>query len=297
MQEMRSSSSKTSRLDGSLSKILFNYIVPFLNPNYIVEDKKIKKKRKLEISLLEEIILSKINKEKIKVNKKINDNFNNISNKKIISDKNIDEKIKNIDYSLELTRNKEFNEQKSYSVSITYEENADEERLDITIKPKNYSLDEINQSINENSIKKEPLKNNIKDKNKEEAYSISIINKKENKNKSNYSIKIKYEDNYQQEKLSINYKEGIGGYQKRREDSLQDFSDRVPGKFVHVFPQSIMGGVLGFTYLGENFMGKREDMIGNKMVDVHESIHTDNEYETRLLTSWILSKERPKYVR
>ena len=367
MQEMQSSSSKTSRLDGSLSKILFNYIVPSLNPKYTIKDKKLKKKSKsLDISLLEEIILSKINKEKIKVNKKINDKFNNISNKKIISGKNIfddlsktthqrwvaccvgsinsgrvfdaqnstqdgwfsstqnsnsmcdctrplipdkwnfvvlnefegiDEKIKNIDYSLELTRNKEFDEQKSYSVSITYEENADEERLDITIKPKNYFLDEINQSINENSIKKGPLKNSIKDKNKEEIYSISIINKKENKNKSNYSIKITYEDNYQQERLSINYKEGIGGYQKRREDGLQDFSDRVPGKFVHVFPHSVMGGVLGFTYLGENFMGKREDMIGNKMVDVHESIHTDNEYETRLLTSWILSKERTKYVR
>ena len=86
-------------------------------------------------------------------------------------------------------------------------------------------------------------------------------------------------------------------YQQKREESMQDFSDRVPGKFVHVFPESLLGGILGFTYLGENFMGKREDMIGNEMVDVHESIHTDNEYETRLLTSWILSREKPMYVK
>lgn len=97
--------------------------------------------------------------------------------------------------------------------------------------------------------------------------------------------------------LPIHNDEDIIKYKKRREESIQDFSDRVPGKFVHVFPHSIMGGVLGFTYLGENFMGKREDMVGNKMVDVHESIHTDNEYETRVLTDWILSREKDKYIR
>ena len=69
----------------------------------------------------------------------------------------------------------------------------------------------------------------------------------------------------------------VSRYQLRREEIMQDFSDRVPGKFVNVFPESLLGGILGFTYLGENFMGKREDMVGNQMVDVHESIHTDNE--------------------
>ena len=95
----------------------------------------------------------------------------------------------------------------------------------------------------------------------------------------------------------IQHDKDVLRYQLRREESLQDFSDRVPGKFVHVFPETLLGGILGFTYLGENFMGKREDMVGNQMVDVHESIHTDSEYETRLLTSWILSKERMKYIR
>ena len=189
---------------------------------------------------------------------------------------------------------KENTEQKPYSVSITYEENSEEEKLDITISSNNYSLNKLNKSIEQDPIKnKEKIK--IKDINEKGTYSISITRKKENN--SNYSVKIKYEDNYRQERLSINYKENILRYQKKREDSLQDFSDRVPGKFVNVFPESLLGGILGFTYLGENFMGKREDMVGNQMVDIHESIHTDNEYETRLLTSWILNRGKVKYIR
>ena len=69
MPEMQSSDSKKAELDSSLSRILFNYVVPFLNSSYIVKDKP-KKKDKLEISLLEEIILSKIDKKKVKVKNK-----------------------------------------------------------------------------------------------------------------------------------------------------------------------------------------------------------------------------------
>ena len=80
---------------------------------------------------------------------------------------------------------------------------------------------------------------------------------------------------------------------------MHNFEDRVPGKHVNVFPESIMGGVLGFTYLGENFMGLRADLTGRlkNMVDIHESIHTPDEYETRILTDWIMSKPKGKYVK
>ncbi|MBD3164295.1 hypothetical protein GF323_03780 [Candidatus Woesearchaeota archaeon] len=39
------------------------------------------------------------------------------------------------------------------------------------------------------------------------------------------------------------------------------------------------------------------DLFGDTalMVDVHEAIHTPNEYETRVLTDWMLKRERPKY--
>jgi len=33
------------------------------------------------------------------------------------------------------------------------------------------------------------------------------------------------------------------------------------------------------------------------MVDIHESIHTPDEYETRILTDWIMMKQRPKYIK
>ena len=55
-----------------------------------------------------------------------------------------------------------------------------------------------------------------------------------------------------------------------------------------------MGGILGYTYLGESFMARRDDLTGStaRMVDIHESIHTPDEYETRILTDWIM--EKPK---
>ena len=34
-----------------------------------------------------------------------------------------------------------------------------------------------------------------------------------------------------------------------------------------------------------------------RMVDIHESIHTSDEYETRVLTSWIMEKGRGKYIK
>ncbi len=108
-----------------------------------------------------------------------------------------------------------------------------------------------------------------------------------------------YLDKYQQERLSGTYTSTIGAYLDKRIEALQDFTDRVPGKHMHILPESLMGGVLGFTYLGENFMARRADLAGEiaKMVDIHECIHTPNEYETRILTSWIMSKEMPKYIK
>ena len=61
----------------------------------------------------------------------------------------------------------------------------------------------------------------------------------------------------------------------------------------------MMGSVLGFTYLGQGYMALRDDLAGKtkRMVDIHESIHTPDEYETRILTDWIMSRPRNKYVR
>ena len=73
-------------------------------------------------------------------------------------------------------------------------------------------------------------------------------------------------------------------------------SQRVPLKWLNIFPSSGAGGLLGFTYLGDNSIHLREGLIGQKrMVDIHESIHTPDEYETRVLTDWIMEKPRVNY--
>ena len=88
-------------------------------------------------------------------------------------------------------------------------------------------------------------------------------------------------------------------YKKLVKDSKEDFSQRVHLKPLTILPKNSMGSVLGLTYIGENFMARRADLIGKtaRMVDIHESIHTPDEYETRRITDWILSKERSKYIK
>ena len=74
----------------------------------------------------------------------------------------------------------------------------------------------------------------------------------------------------------------------------------MPGKHLHTFPSSGNQGLFGFTYLGDVHVWRRDDLIGSefaKMVDVHESIHTPDEYETRILTGWIMSRAKNKYIR
>jgi len=101
-------------------------------------------------------------------------------------------------------------------------------------------------------------------------------------------------------------KQRMPSYRKTSEDyislvrnSKEDFSQRVQLKPLTILPANSMGSVLGFTYIGENFMARRADLTGKtaRMVDIHESIHTPDEYETRILTSWILGKERLRYMK
>ena len=298
-----------------LLKTLFNYIVPFFN-NKHTEINSDKKQNNLESKLnntehkkidfedilfLEQLILSNIKRpnknDEIKIKKEIKPGKDDFSGLFLNENKDIGAEIEEeIKYSLSIIKKKSAGEEKNYSVSIKYEENNEEQRLDVSFELDNYGLGKLEplNGINKNNLDK--IKNNPK-----EAYFFSIINKKGNKNSNdkNYSIKISYEDSYEEERLSINYKSAIGAYLNKRQQAMHDFSDRVPGKFVNVFPESIMGGVLGFTYLGENFMGLRADLTGSlkKMVDIHESIHTPDEYETRILTDWIMMKQRPKYIK
>jgi hypothetical protein len=99
---------------------------------------------------------------------------------------------------------------------------------------------------------------------------------------------------------SGNYGPTISSYIQKRQEMLNDFTDRVPGKHLHTFPSTGNAGLFGFTYLGDVNAWRRDDLIGTEfsfMVDVHESIHTPDEYETRIITEWMMSKENSKYIR
>lgn len=253
-------------LESELSAVLFNYVVQFL-------DKKITApKKQQKESNLENIV----NKQEPKVNlediKELEALLLGNLSPSVKIDKNSRLNSNNIIYSLNLTKRKNNNEKPcNYSISINYEENQKEEKLKILIKNKD-----------------------------KEVYFSEISNKKESKSKIiTYSVEILYEDNYVEERLTIDYRRQKRHYMERHMESKEDMSQRVPLKWLNVLPETLLGGVLGFTYLGENFMARRADLTGAtaRMVDIHESIHTPDEYETRVLTEWIISKVKPKYVR
>lgn len=254
------------RIESELFLTLFDYVVPFINKKI----KTTKKDRTQKESNLENII----NKPKI--------DFKDIKELEMLLLKNSSENIKasksvginsnNLFYSLNFRRQKSNDENSNkYSISIKYEENEGEDKLKVSIK-----------------------------KEEREIYSSEIVNKKDAKDKVvPYSVKIAYEDNYAEERLTITYRQQIKNYMKKHVEDKEDMTNRVPLKWLNILPETMMGGVLGFTYLGENFMGRRADLTGKtaRMVDIHESIHTPDEYETRCLTLWIMSREKSKYIK
>lgn len=153
----------------------------------------------------------------------------------------------------------------------------------------NYTIS-INYQKND---EKEEVKIEAKDENEKIRYGITIRQPFADKN---YLITI--EKNSPTETYKIDYKIPLSHYWEQFQEQKQDFTNRVD-KSLHIFPESMMGGILGFTYLGENFMARRADLVGDtaKMVDVHEAIHTPDEYETRRLTDWMLSRPKQKYIR
>lgn len=94
-------------------------------------------------------------------------------------------------------------------------------------------------------------------------------------------------------------------YEEQLAVQRDDCSHNIPLKFVNVEAKSTMGGVLGYVYPGDNKITLRDDMAGSgsslaKEVDIHECIHTPvgdewGEYETRLLSRWMMEKPKIKY--
>ncbi len=259
MQENKQDFVKRIELD--LLSALLKYVTPFL-------DKKIsiKTSKKEPKSALENIVESA--KPKI--------DFQDVKELEGLLLRNLDESVKarknvrfsssSVFYSLSLRRQKSKDEKaNSYSITIKYEENQTEDRLKIYIK-----------------------------KGDKEVYSSELANIKEKPdNIAPYTFVVAYQDNYAEERMSITYRQQLKNYVKKHIEDKEDMSNRVPLKWLNILPESMMGGILGFTYLGENFMGRRADLTGKtaRMVDIHESIHT------RVLTSWIMEKARGKYIK
>ncbi len=254
------------RVESELLLTLFNYIAPFIGNKIKTSQEQPQQK----FSGLENTVLNqKIDFKDIKELESLL--LKNLSDNVKVR-KSVEASSKNIFYSLDLRRQKNNNEKNNkHSISIKYEENQQEEKLKIKIQ-----------------------------NDEKEVYSAETVDKKGIKDKViPYSIKISYEDNYAEERLSITYKQQLKNYMQQHINSKEDTTDRVPLKWLNILPESQMGGILGFTYLGNNSMGRRADLTGRtaRMVDIHESIHTPDEYETRVLTSWIMEKVRSKYVK
>lgn len=136
----------------------------------------------------------------------------------------------------------------------------------------------------------EEEKRKFKEAKKEVLFEQTSIKKNQLKkiNNNQYLKKIKN---------SINYFSFVKDYFQDLLRSKQDFTNNIPNKKLIIEPKSILGGVLGWTILGWDTMGKRDDMNYshmNRYVEVHEGIHTDDEYETRVISDWMLSYD-PDY--
>jgi hypothetical protein len=97
----------------------------------------------------------------------------------------------------------------------------------------------------------------------------------------------------------IFYSPPIEDYFDKRNEEIRDTANLVPFKrlIIGKFP-----GLYGWTILTDNVMGLDEglqsgDQEFKKMVYVHEAIHTPDEFETRMITDWIMSKEMPMSYR
>jgi len=259
------------RMSDLLLKDILRYIVPAV-------DSKVERnfgKEKDEFSFLEALVkkLAKRPEKEIKNKKKLSEDTALEEVLRVVEDKKT--KAKHVEYGLEIGREAENEALKDYSVSIKYHEDGSEERIDIELKPTEKA----------------------KREGKEEQ-SFSALREKEPGEEKGYSIDIQYSGNYGKEHVTINYNIPLLDYEEKKEINKQDFSNRAANKWVDIFPEAQMGGVLGFTFLGDNYQALRADMLYSPlktMVDLHEAIHTPDEHETRVITSWMMDVKKPVY--
>lgn len=85
-------------------------------------------------------------------------------------------------------------------------------------------------------------------------------------------------------------------YPEQRMDDISDTTRFLPVK--HQIFEHMPEGLFGYTFIGSDKVYINQTLQGSRKEEtiVHESIHTPDEYETRVLTSWILNKETNRYT-
>src|SRR3989338_5827066 len=91
-----------------------------------------------------------------------------------------------------------------------------------------------------------------------------------------------------------NYKKE--NYLKSWWEQKRDTIKFIPLTRIEYFPEQGFEGLYGWTYRLEGKIHLRQGLKEEKKreTDIHESIHTSDEYETRILTKWILEEENLK---
>ena len=166
------------------------------------------------------------------------------------------------------------------------DEDAVMETLTATLKRKKLTLELTEEEIG-------LIRKTRESKGKDAIRSVWLVDKKKSRFRE---LNIKREEAsissgkyYQKPTINFSYP-AKDAYAANFERKRNDFTNLVPPKNIHKFPPSIMGGVLGFTYLGDSFVGIRDDLNEHEAheVEIHEAIHTPDEYETRVITKWML---------
>jgi len=77
-------------------------------------------------------------------------------------------------------------------------------------------------------------------------------------------------------------------YEKNMILSKNDVTRHIPNK--RIKKRKLPSGLYGYTSLGMDYMVINNNLTQEKDYEtqIHEAIHTNDEYETRLLTQWIL---------
>lgn len=109
-----------------------------------------------------------------------------------------------------------------------------------------------------------------------------------------YKKEINGEDYFLRESYSASLKD----YEELRLEDILDVSRFFPVK--NLIIEQMPSYLLGYTAIGASNIFRNARLVPGEErtyeVDVHETIHTDDEFETRILTSWILDKEVNKYL-